>query len=286
MRLKSGFGIAAILLAAASLHADVVLWAMDAKGSNSNIEQWDATTGSLLTSFVLPNPAAQGHTGRGIAVVGSNIFYSVDSSGTVFSTNPSGTDLGTAFNTGLPGIGSIASDGQFLYLAPTNSTTSGNETVLKYTFGGTLINTITMVPSNGPEEGTVGRTGLEIVGNNFVANQGDNEGPYDKFDSAGNLLTAAFLNPGEFSFTGVAFDGSIYYVADEEAQPSVLRLFNASGGSLGLVTLTGCPGPNQQCDLQDLSVVVSLVPEPSAFALLASVLLCLGILAARRKLVR
>ena len=220
------------------------------------------------------------HTGRGIAVVGSNIFYSVDTSGTVFLTNPGGTDLGTAFNTGLPGIGSIASDGQFLYLAPTNGTTSVNETVLKYTFGGVLISTITMVPSGGPE-GLLGRTGLEVVGSNFVANQGDNEGPYDKFDSAGNLLTAAFLNLGEFSFTGVAFDGSIYYVSDEEAQPSVLRLFNAAGGSLGSVTLASCPGPNQQCDLQDLSVVVRPVPEPSVV-----VLLCLGIIAARRKLVR
>jgi hypothetical protein len=128
---------------------------------------------------------------------------------------------------------------------------------------------ITLLPSGGPEEGPLGRTGLEVVGANFIANQGDNEGPYDKFDSAGNLLTAAFLNVGEFSFTGVAFDGSTYYVFDEEGVPSNLRLFNGSGVSLGNVTLTGCPGPNQQCDLQDLSVAINAVPDPSTFALLA-----------------
>ena len=57
---------------------------------------------------------AQGATGRGIAVVGSNIFYSVDNSGSVFLTNTNDVDFGVAFNTGLPGIGSITSDGQFL----------------------------------------------------------------------------------------------------------------------------------------------------------------------------
>ena len=270
------FGIAGMLLVSASVRADTMIWANDARGNNSHIEQFDATTGMLLTSFLAPNPAAQGQFGRGIAVVGSNIYYSVDRSGAVFLTNPSGTDLGTAFNTGLPGIGSIASDGQFLYLAPTNSTVSGNETVLKYSFAGSLISMITLVPSGGAE-GTLGRTGLEIVGTEFVVNQGDNEGPYDKFDESGSLLTSAFLNSGEFSFTGVAFDGSTYYVSDEEAVPSTLRLFNASGGSLGTATLTGCPGPNHQCDLQDLSVVVGPVPEPSTFALLVSILFGLGI---------
>ena len=185
------------------------------------------------------------------------------------------TDLGTAFNTGLPGIGSIASDGQFLYLAPTNSTVSGNETVLKYSFAGSLISMITLVPSGGAE-GTLGRTGLEIVGTEFVVNQGDNEGPYDKFDESGSLLTSAFLNSGEFSFTGVAFDGSTYYVSDEEAVPSTLRLFNASGGSLGTATLTGCPGPNPD-DLRISPVVVGPVPDrrPSLYS--SPILFGLGI---------
>lgn len=268
--------MAGILLIATSLHANTIIWANDARGNNSHIEEFDGTTGALVTSFLAPNPAAQGQIGRGIAVVGSNIYYSVDNSGSVFLTNPSGTDLGAAFITGLPGIASIASDGQFLYVTPTNSTVMGNETVLTYTFAGSLLSTITLTPSGGAE-GTLGRTGLEIAGGAFIANQGDNEGPYDKFDSGGSLLTAAFLNVGEFSFTGVAFDGSTYYVSDEEAVPSTLRLFNASGLSLGSVTLAGCPGPNQQCDLRDLSVAVTAMPEPSTFALLVFILFGLRI---------
>ena len=80
---------------------------------------------------------------RGIAVVGSTIFYSVDNSGSVFLTSTSGTDFGVAFNTGLPGIGSITSDGQFLYLTPSNAPNNPavSENVYKYTFGGTLLGT-------------------------------------------------------------------------------------------------------------------------------------------------
>ena len=105
-------------------------------------------------------------------MVGSDIFYSVDNSGAVFLINPSGIDLAVAFNTGLPGIASIASDGEFLYVTPTNSTVAVNETVLKYSFAGSLISTITLTLSGRPE-GALGRTGLEIVGNDFIANRGD-----------------------------------------------------------------------------------------------------------------
>src|SRR5262249_40115593 len=154
--------------------------------NTSHIEQFDLVTGALVTSFLAPNPAAAGQIGRGITVVGSDIFYSVDNSGAVFLTNPSGADLGVAFNTALPGIGSIASDGSFLYVTPTNGSVAVNETVLKYSFAGSLISSITLIPSGGPQ-GALGRTGLEIAGNDFIANQGDNEGPYDQFDSSGAL---------------------------------------------------------------------------------------------------
>jgi hypothetical protein len=265
--LKNGLVIAGVLIGSASLHAGTIIWANDARMNDSHIEAFDGASGALLTSFEAPNAAAQGHIGRGIAVVGSSIFYSVDDSGAVFLTNPGGADLGIAFNTGLPGIGAIASDGLFLYLAPTGGSGAQNETVLKYTFGGALVSTTTLTPSTGPRA-PLGRTGLEVVGTDFVANQGNNEGPYDKFDASGTLLTADFLHPGFFSFTGVAFDGSTYYVFDEEAVPSIFRRFDAAGNALSSVTLT-CPGGLQRCDLQDLSTVAT--PEPSALYLLASV---------------
>ena len=276
---KVASGVAGMLLLSAPLRADLI-WANDARGNTSHIEEFDTATGALVTSFLAPNPDAAGQIGRGIAVVGSSIYYSVDNSGDVFLTNPTGVDLGVAFDTGLPGIASIASDGQFLYVTPTNGSVAVNETVLKYSLTGSLLGTLTLTPSGGPS-GALGRTGLEVAGNDFIANQGNNEGPYDEFDSSGALLMAAFLNLPGFGFTGVAFNGSTYFVSDEEAAPSTLRLFNSSGGSLGSVTLTGCPGPNQQCDLQDLSLAVSAVPEPSTVALLAVAIL--GISMFRRR---
>jgi hypothetical protein len=131
--------VGCLFAAAGAARANTIIWANDARGMpGPTIEEWSVNVGGdssmLVTSFVAPNPAAQGQSGEGIAVVGSNIYYSVFSSGSVFLTNPSGTDLGIVFSTGLPGISSIASDGQFLYLAPTGATNY----IYKYTLGGSL----------------------------------------------------------------------------------------------------------------------------------------------------
>ena len=122
----------------------------------------------------------------------------------MFLTNPGGTDLGIAFNTGLRGISTIASDGSFLYLGGI-----ADHNVYKYTFGGTLIDTLDLVPSERPNG--FGRVGLEIVATDFIANQQQDIGPYDRFDAAGNLITAQFIGSNsDFGKTGIVFDGTFY----------------------------------------------------------------------------
>jgi len=174
---------------------------------------------------------------------------------------------------GAVGIASIASDGQFLYLTLIGATAMSpvNENVYKYDFAGNLVAPpVTLIPSAGLVQGF--RSGLEFVDNTFVANQPRGDiGPYDKFDATtGGLITPAFLDPGTFGFTGVAFDGAFYYVFDDEADPSQLVVFNASGAFVKRLTLLGLPGPNDQAMIWDLSAVVAAVPEPPSLVLLAA----------------
>jgi hypothetical protein len=283
---KSVFTVAAALsavavgcfLAAEPAQANTLIW------SNGNdagaapgpvIQEFDAVTGARLTAFADPAATSANQVGRGIAVVGSNIFYSLGGSTSVFLTNPSGANLGTAFVVNIPGVTgvqSIASDGKFLYITPQSSNLSLVQNVYKFSFSGTLIGSpITMVGSGGIVQSA--RDGLEIVGNTFVANQPRGDiGPYDQFDATtGSLITPAFLNPGTFGFTGVAFDGTDYFVFDDEADPSQLVVFDAAGTFLHRVTLTGLPGPNDQAFLSDLSAVVpGAVGEPPILALFAA----------------
>jgi len=229
----------------------------------------------------------QSQVGRGIAVVGSDIFYSLGGSTSVFLTNPGGANLGTAFTVNIPGVTgvqSIATDGMFLYITPQSGNLNLVQNVYKYSFTGTLIGSpVTLVGSGGIVQS--GRDGLEIVGNRFVANQPRGDiGPYDQFDATnGSLTAAAFLNPGTFGFTGVAFDGTDYFVFDDEAAPSQLVVFDAAGTFLHRVTLTGLPGPNDQAFISDLSAVVpAAITEPSTVALIATGLLGFALLRGHR----
>ncbi len=260
-------------------YADTILWTNDGRGSPGPIlDEWDlnvaAGTGTLINSFVVPDTVAQRGGPGGIAILGSTIYYGVSNSGSVFLTNPGGTNLGEAFTTPLPGISSITSDGTYLYLAATGDS-KVTENVYQYTLGGTLVNTLTLAPTEIGAPFTDGRAGLEFVGSNFVANQGNDEGPYNLYDGAGNLLTTEFLTPtDDFGFSGVAFDGTDYFAGNVEDVPSTFWVFNASGTLLKQLTLAGCPGPNQLCAFQDLAV--EPVPEPPSLPLLLTGLAAIG----------
>jgi hypothetical protein len=265
-----------LLLGSAAL-ADPMIWSNgDDAGAMPGpvIQEFDAATGALVKSFPDPAATSPSQVGRGIAVVGSNIYYSLGGSNTVYLTNTSGANLGTAFTVTVPGVDgvqSIASDGKYLYIAADGGVTSVSENAYEYDFSGHLIATTTLLPSGGIVQ--AGRDGLEIVGNTFVANQPRGDiGPYDQFNATtGALITSAFLNPGTFGFTGVAFNGTDYYVFDDEADPSQLVVFDASGTFLDRVTLTGLPGPNDQAFLSDLSAVVSAaIPEPCSLGVLTA----------------
>ena len=279
-----GLGIAGLFVASAPAKADTIVWANDGGAINGrpgpNLEEWDvnvgAATATLLNSFAAP--LVQGLGGEGIAVIGSNVYYSVFTSGNVFVTNTSGSSSGVAFSTGLSGISSIATDGRFLYLAPAATTND----IYQYTVGGSLVSTIPLIPSQVAT--AIARVGLEVVGTDFVANQQQDIGPYDKFSAAGGAPTVPqFIGSlSDFGKAGIAFDGTDYFVFDDEAQPSQFVIYDASGVFIERVNLNACPGPNVICDIRDLSVVTAAVAEPPTLSLVAAGLIGLAMLFRRR----
>src|SRR5262249_18749145 len=117
------------------------------------IQEFDAVTGARLAAFADPVATSASQVGRGIAVVGSDIFYSLAGSTSVFLTKRCRAHLGTAFTVNIPGVTgvqSIATDGMFLYITPQSGNLNLVQNVYKYSFTGTLIGSpVTLVGSGG-----------------------------------------------------------------------------------------------------------------------------------------
>ena len=269
-------GIVLLFAAVAPANADEFIWGINASFSNPHINEIDITTDTVVADFAAPNPLAASGNGRGIAVGGDNIYYSVASSGDVFLTNSvTHADGGVLFNTGLGGIATLTFDGTHLWVSAYDNTNN----VYEYDLAGHKLAT---VPGFGND-----RDGLEVLTNNIIANRGDGIGPYDLYDLNGNLVTSAFLNPAsDPNFhgitTGVTFDGTNYFVSNPDGYSGgterILE-FNSSGTFVKEIALPN-PGPQPSVgwlieDMASLGNTVNnpppSVPEPASLVLLATV---------------
>ena len=176
----------------------------DSAGSN-RIDVIDKTTGALIRSC---NPAKG--NGRGMVVVGSVGYFTTADTNNVYQLDINTcADLGIAFSvTGATALSTIAFDGNNFWIGDY----SGTNNAYYYSPTGTLIKTITLANCGGSCDG------LEYFNGKLISNRGDAVGPYDVYDTNGTLLTASFIAP-TFSPTGIAFDGTNFYVSN---------IFNAS----------------------------------------------------------
>jgi hypothetical protein len=237
--------------------AGTTVWGINASFGNPHIQAYDLTTGVALADFTAPHKDAnRGRAnGRGIAVVGNIIYYTLADTPNVYKTDVvTHADLGIAFKTSLsPGINSLAWDGASFWMVASQAQQGRNQLpsdlVYQYSPDGHLLNTLLLAR---PENTNLVRDGLEVTAAGIIADRGSV--PYDLYDFTGAMLQP-FLITASFRATGIAFDGTNYIVSD--VVNGRLATFDTAGNFLQSVDLTGASIP---FGLMDLSAVPSQTP--------------------------
>jgi len=212
---------AAALLAGAAQAGDVIISANNAAFGNGPIVTYDYTTATFLGSFV-PDGAANGANGRGLAVTNNEFFYTELSGGfgatdyihiAPFNGGAGGHDIGQFANPNPnTGIQDLAFGAAGLYAL--TGYPSGPSVVY-------LLNPTTgAVISSTPLQSAGSTDGFTVLNDGtFIANLADgaNTNLYQHFDASGNPMGSPFSVPGAGNSTGVdiAPDGlSLYYATD------------------------------------------------------------------------
>jgi hypothetical protein len=209
----------------------------------------DKTTGAVVATC----PQGKGN-GRGMVVVGNVAYFTVADSGNIYKTNfTTCSDDGIAFTVpGVNGIATIAFDGTNFWVGDY----TGPNRAFLVSPTGTLLSTITLANC------TNNCDGLEFYQGKLISNRGDalNPGNYDVYSTAGTLLTPGFISATPFSVTGIAFDGTNFYVSDIFNQR--LQVYNGTTGAfIQTINITGMTLSNV---IEDLSADYSITLGPAS----------------------
>jgi hypothetical protein len=239
--------------AATGVSAATTIWTNRASLGPPILQKWDLSGNLLMT---IPSAAMHGYNGRGIAKIGNILYYTATSSDSNFTPSNSvyaynlatNADLGTVFTVaGANSLGAIAYDGASLYI----SSYVGTGNVYKYSVTGTPQGIVNLGYCYGYT-----CDGIEVANGRLIANRNDGDGPYDAYSLTGTPLAQAVITDLPAGNSGIAFDGTNYYVARPYYSTNQIAVFDGSGVFQYAIALPGA------YDIEDLSVDYANVLNP------------------------
>jgi hypothetical protein len=286
MKPKTSIYLAACvsLLFTQALRADHITTLYANSAGTDGIQKFsiDVTTGTetQLAHYTEGGTQLNVGNGRGVVVVGNTMYYTQASSGSVYSYNlTTNMNNGVVFTVaGASGLATAAWDGSHLVLGDY----SGTNKVYTYTTGGGLVSTVGLSKCAEVHQGGIAGfcDGLEFVSpSSLVSNEGDGgfggASQYDVYSTAGGSPTQTGLITTSYGATGIAFDGTYYFVSDFAGDR--IGIYDSTGVFQKFITLADGDHTHTIEDLSvDYNLVLGTVPEPSSAFLLLPVI---GVLA-------